>query len=208
MNKLNSSKIKIKLGIICSSGASIIFENLKFFKENNIKLYFAFDRECQAKKLSKKYKIPFMIRNFDETFCEKVKIYFKKNNIKNIVTIFTRAVDKNIYKEFNSFNIHPSFLPKYKGLYSLKRQIENKEKYLGCSLHRLTKKLDSGKIIHQIKSSYNKKNYKKISFLQKIYLVSFLVIFIKKYKIQKKEIIYINKYFNKNFEKKYNLKIL
>ena len=48
-------------------------------------------------------------------------------------------------------NIHPSLLPKYKGLNTFRRAIKNKEKLSGCSVHYVNKKLDSGKVILQKK---------------------------------------------------------
>ena len=52
-------------------------------------------------------------------------------------------------KKFNSkvVSIHPSLLPKYKGLDTHKRVLENNEKFSGCTVHYVTTKLDSGKII-------------------------------------------------------------
>ena len=46
-------------------------------------------------------------------------------------------------------NIHPSLLPKYKGLNTHKKVLKNKEKYSGCSVHLVNSKLDAGKIILQ-----------------------------------------------------------
>ena len=48
-------------------------------------------------------------------------------------------------------NIHPSLLPKYKGLDTHNRAISNNDKYSGCTVHYVTPKLDSGKIILQKK---------------------------------------------------------
>ena len=48
-------------------------------------------------------------------------------------------------------NIHPSLLPKYKGLNTHNRVLQNKEKYTGCTVHFVNSKLDSGKIILQKK---------------------------------------------------------
>ena len=53
-------------------------------------------------------------------------------------------------------NIHPSLLPKYKGLNTHLRVIKNKEKFSGCTVHFVSKKLDSGKIIIQRKVKINK----------------------------------------------------
>ena len=56
----------------------------------------------------------------------------------------------NEYKD-KIFNIHPSLLPKYKGLNTHKRVIDNKEKFSGCTVHFVSSRLDSGKIVLQKK---------------------------------------------------------
>ena len=74
-----------------------------------------------------------------------------------------KVLSKNFIKKFDNkiLNIHPSLLPKYKGLNTHKRAIENKEKFSGCTVHYVSPKLDSGKIILQKKVKLKKKeNYK------------------------------------------------
>ena len=60
-----------------------------------------------------------------------------------------QILSKNFFKKFNCkiINIHPSLLPKYKGLHTHQRVIKNKEKYSGCTVHFVNENLDSGKII-------------------------------------------------------------
>ena len=60
-------------------------------------------------------------------------------------------MSKEFIKKFNGqiINIHPSFLPKYKGLNTHSKAIKNKDKITGCTVHYVTSKLDSGKIILQ-----------------------------------------------------------
>ena len=62
-------------------------------------------------------------------------------------------LSKNFIKKFDGkiINIHPSLLPKYKGLNTHTRAINNKDKFAGCTVHYVTAKLDSGKIILQEK---------------------------------------------------------
>ena len=55
-------------------------------------------------------------------------------------------------------HIHPSLLPKYKGLNTHQRAIDNNEKFSGCTVHYVTEKLDSGKIISQKKVKILKKD--------------------------------------------------
>ena len=62
---------------------------------------------------------------------------------------FMRILSKNFLRKFNGkiVNIHPSLLPKYKGLKTFKRALKNKDKYTGCTVHYVDEKLDNGRII-------------------------------------------------------------
>ena len=64
-----------------------------------------------------------------------------------------KILSGSFIKKFNGkiVNIHPSLLPKYKGLNTHERVILNKEKFSGCTVHIVNSKLDSGKIIMQKK---------------------------------------------------------
>ena len=64
-----------------------------------------------------------------------------------------KILSKEFIKRFKGkiINIHPSLLPKYKGLDTHNRAIHNNDKYSGCTVHYVTPKLDSGKIILQKK---------------------------------------------------------
>jgi phosphoribosylglycinamide formyltransferase-1 len=71
-----------------------------------------------------------------------------------------RILSKNFIDKcrFKIINIHPSLLPKYKGLDTHKRAIEAKDKYAGSTVHYVNAKLDSGKIIIQKKIKIFKKD--------------------------------------------------
>ena len=71
-----------------------------------------------------------------------------------------KILSKNFLKKFQGkiINIHPSLLPKYKGLNTHIRAIKNKDKFAGCTVHYVTSKLDSGKIILQKKVKISKKD--------------------------------------------------
>ncbi len=78
----------------------------------------------------------------------------KKNNVDMLCLAgFMKILSESFIKKFSKpiLNIHPSLLPKYKGLNTHERAIKNKDKYAGVSIHKVTKKLDSGKIILQKK---------------------------------------------------------
>ena len=106
-------------------------------------------------KLKKKYLI-LKKKNLAE---KKLLFELKKNKIDLICLAgFMRILSKFFIKNFNGIilNIHPSLLPKFKGLNTHERAIKNKEKYSGCTVHIVNSKLDSGKIILQKKVKIQK----------------------------------------------------
>ena len=92
-------------------------------------------------------------KNFKDTE-KNILMLLKKEKIKFICLAgFMKILSKEFIKKFEGkiINIHPSLLPKYKGLNTHGRAIKNKETYTGCTVHYVTAKLDSGKIIIQKK---------------------------------------------------------
>ena len=84
----------------------------------------------------------------------KILRYLRKNKIDLICLAgFMKILSSNFIKKFKYpiLNIHPSLLPKYKGLNTHMRAIKNNDKFSGASVHLVTPKLDSGKIILQKK---------------------------------------------------------
>ena len=84
---------------------------------------------------------------------EKKLLKILKNTETNLICLagFMKILSGNFIKSFKGkiLNIHPSLLPKYKGLDTHKRVLINKEKYTGCTVHFVSSKLDAGKIIVQ-----------------------------------------------------------
>ena len=60
-----------------------------------------------------------------------------------------KILSKNFVRKFRGkiLNIHPSLLPKFKGLNTFNRVLETNEKFSGCTVHFVDEKLDNGKII-------------------------------------------------------------
>ena len=139
------------------SGAGSNLQNLIKFsllRRSPIKIIFVLSSNSMAKGINfaKKYKIKFKAYNFKKHYKDEVKIlqYLNKRNI-NLICLagFMKILSKNFIKKFNGkiLNIHPSLLPKYKGLNTHERAIKNNEKFSGCTVHLVNSKLDSGKII-------------------------------------------------------------
>ena len=169
MIKLNGSKKLITSVFISGTGSNLKkLINFSFKKNSPINIVLVVSNNKYAKGLafSKKCKIVSKIYQYkDKTKSEnKILKDLKKRKVELICLAgFMKILSKNFIKRFNGkiLNIHPSLLPKYKGLYTHKRAIENNEKFSGCTVHLVNSKLDSGKIILQKKVRISKKdNYK------------------------------------------------
>lgn len=107
-------------------------------------------------KYAKKYNIPFKFYNSDiqYTFERNCLNELKKRKIKFLCLAgFLKILSKDFIKNFKYkiVNIHPSLLPKFKGLETHRRVLKSKEKFTGCTVHYVTPELDSGAIILQKK---------------------------------------------------------
>ena len=165
MKKLIGLK-KIKTAVFISGTGSNLKNLIKFSKTKTspilIKLIISNSKKAKGLKYSTQYNIEKKIVNFNKNFAEnKILNYINKKNIKFICLAgFMKILSKNFIRKFEGkiVNIHPSLLPKYKGLNTYQRALKNKEKFAGCTVHYVTTKLDSGKIILQKKVKIKKKD--------------------------------------------------
>ena len=160
MEKLTGLK-KIKTAIFISGTGSNLKNLIKFskIKKSPISVDLVISNNINAKGLNfaHQFKIKKKIFNFKNIKIEEKKIlkFLKEKKIKFICLAgFMKILSKDFIKKFDGkiINIHPSLLPKYKGLNTHIRAINNKDKFAGCTVHYVTQKLDSGKIILQKKN--------------------------------------------------------
>ncbi len=173
---LSAGSKKLKTAVFISGKGSNLKSLIKFSKFKNspilISLIISNNPKSKGLNFSKIYKIKKKTFNFKKKILAEKKILFllKKNKIDLICLAgFMKILSKNFINKFNKkiLNIHPSLLPKYKGLNTHERVIKNKEKYSGCTVHFVNSKLDSGKIILQKKVRL-KKNETSRSLAKKI----------------------------------------
>ncbi|WP_415322617.1 phosphoribosylglycinamide formyltransferase [Candidatus Pelagibacter sp. Uisw_127] len=159
MEKLTGLK-KIKTAVFISGVGSNLKNIIKFskLKKSPISIDLVVSNTNLAKglKYADQFKIKkkiFNSKNFIET--EKIiLILLRKEKIKFICLAgFMKILSKGFIKKFDGkiINIHPSLLPKYKGLNTHSRAIKNKDIFAGCTVHYVTEKLDSGKVVMQKK---------------------------------------------------------
>ena len=152
--------VKVNSCVFISGSGSNLKSLIKNSRNYNfpikINLIISNNTNAYGLKYAKKYNIPYKFysyksRNFFERNCLKE---LKKRKIKFLCLAgFLKVLSKYFIKNFRYkiINIHPSLLPKFKGLDTHRRVLENKEKYTGCTVHYVNSKLDSGNIILQKK---------------------------------------------------------
>ena len=119
----------------------------------NIKLIVSNNYKAKGNNISKKYSIPFYFFKKKDLRGTNQLLHILK--IKRISLIclagYMSIIPKYFLRNFRGkiINIHPSLLPKHKGLNTYKKVKLNKDKRMGCTTHYVTEKLDSGKIINQ-----------------------------------------------------------
>ena len=151
---------KIKTAVFISGTGSNLKSLIKFSKSKKslIDIIFVLSSNSKAKglNLAKKYNIKNKTFIFKRKKIDELKIleYLKKHQI-NLICLagFMKILSKDFIENFKGkiLNIHPSLLPKYKGLNTHDRVIANNEKFSGCTVHFVNSKLDAGKIILQKK---------------------------------------------------------
>ena len=151
---------KTKTAVFISGKGSNLKSLIRFSKKKNspisIDLIISSNLKAKGLKYGKIFKIKRKVFNFKNKNISENRLIstLKKNEIKMIFLAgFMKILSKSFIKRFKGkiLNIHPSLLPKYKGLNTHRRAIDNNEKNSGCTVHFVNSKLDSGKIILQKK---------------------------------------------------------
>ena len=150
---------KINTAVFISGTGSNLKSLIKFSKLKkspiNIKMIISNHSKAEGLQYANIYKIKKKVFDFKNIFSEKKVINELNKNDINLICLagFMKILSKNFVKNFKGkiLNIHPSLLPRYKGLNTHERAIKNKDKYSGCTVHFVSSRLDSGEIINQKK---------------------------------------------------------
>ena len=131
----------------------------------NIKLVVCNNVDAKGVLHAKKNSIPFLIIDTKKNIYESYLLNKMHKYRISLICLagYMKIIPKKFIKKFGKkiINIHPSLLPKYKGLNTHQRVIKNKENFSGCTVHIVNSKLDAGKIILQKKVKISKKENSK-----------------------------------------------
>ena len=140
------------------SGQGSNLKNLIFHSRDKnfpikISLVICNNKNANGINYAKKFQIPYIIINTNlRNYENKILFNLKKYDINFICLAgYMKIISSNFIKKFNKkiINIHPSLLPKFKGLNTFSRMLKNKERKAGCTVHYVNETLDSGSTITQ-----------------------------------------------------------
>ncbi len=147
---------KINCAVFISGRGTNLKSIFKYSKKKkskiNLSLVISNNNKAKGLVFARKNKIQAKIINYNnKNLAEKQMIRLVKKYRINLICLagFMKILSKKFIKNFKYkiINIHPSLLPKYKGLKTHERAIKNKDKFSGCTVHFVNERLDSGKII-------------------------------------------------------------
>ena len=138
----------MKLGVMCS-GNGTNFENiLRTCSKDEVVLMITNNRRCGAVKRAKKFGIP-CAYSINESW---IINEFKWAGVDLIVLAgYMRIISPTFVESFPNriINIHPSLLPKYKGLHAIEQALDSGDDVTGVTVHYVNNELDGGEIILQ-----------------------------------------------------------
>ena len=138
----------MRLGIMCS-GNGTNFENIvRTCSKDEVVIMIHNKKDCGALKRAAKFGIPHCYVNAKDE--DQMIELFKAWNVDLIVLAgYMRIIKNPSAFPVPIINVHPSLLPKYKGLHAVEQAINNGEEFTGCSVHYVNEELDGGEVIMQ-----------------------------------------------------------
>ena len=141
----------MRLGVLCS-GNGTNFENiLRSCWEDEVVLMIHNKKDCGAAKRAEKFGVPHCyIKHKDEEQIIQLMQAWRVDLI--VLAGYMKVISPEFVKAFPNriINLHPSLLPKYKGLHAIEQALESGDTKTGCTVHYVNDELDSGEVIMQL----------------------------------------------------------
>ena len=135
------------------SGNGTNFENIiRSVIKHEVVIMIHDKKECGAARRAVKFGIPHCyIKHTDEEQIIQLMQAWRVDLI--VLAGYMKVISPEFVKAFPNriINLHPSLLPKYKGLHAIEQALESGDKETGCTVHYVNDELDSGEVILQKK---------------------------------------------------------
>ena len=141
--------------LISGNGTNLlnILENVKSgFIDMDVFMVISNNPKAKGLNIAENHNITNLVIDTNKRFDDVLSEIVDMNDIGLLILAgFMKILPKTITDKYDGkiINIHPSLLPKYKGLETHKKVIEAKDKFHGASVHYVTSELDDGPVIIQ-----------------------------------------------------------
>ena len=140
----------MRLGVMCS-GNGTNFQNIvtnQLCHHHEVVLMIHNTKKCGAAARAAKYGIPHCrVAHKDEDQMIKLFEAYRVDLI--VLAGYMRVIKNPSAFPCPIINVHPSLLPKYKGLHAVEQAMESGDDITGCTVHYVNEELDGGEIIMQ-----------------------------------------------------------
>ena len=138
----------MKIGVMCS-GNGTNFENIvRTCNKDEVVLMIHNKKKCGAVKRAVKFGVPHCYVNAKDED-QMIKLFEAWRVDLIVLAGYMRVIKNPSAFPAPMINVHPSLLPKYKGLNAVEQAMEAGEEYTGCTVHYVNEELDGGEIILQ-----------------------------------------------------------
>lgn len=169
----------MRAGFICSAGGAPVFAALELLETRQLAapedFFLLSDRQCGAIEKADACGMPHRIIPYGD--CESFSAEAARllAPYEACILLYSRRVCRELYAQLPTWNIHPSLLPEFPGLSAVEKAFECGASQLGATLHLATGTLDAGPILAHtsdpVNPAYGIEYFRKISFLQKTWLI-------------------------------------
>ena len=138
----------MRLGVMCSGNGSNFENVVHSCPDHDVVIMVYNKKKAKAKKRADRLDIPVVYSKDEDDI---IKIFDAYNVDLVVMAGWMRIVSKKFCDAFAGrlINLHPSLLPKYKGLNAVEQALKAGDSETGCSVHWVTEQLDSGDVIKQ-----------------------------------------------------------
>jgi len=152
---------KIRIGVMASGKGSNFEALVKYTLQDNINAevicLIVNNKDSNSIKIAEKYNIDYTLHDHRlykdrESLDKAIVSTLQSHNVDTVVMAgWMRIVSDVLIDSYHNrlINIHPSLLPSFKGKDAIRQAIESGVTITGCTVHVVTKEVDSGEILAQ-----------------------------------------------------------
>ena len=164
----------MRLGLVMSAGGAA-FEQVARIASPEASFFVVTDRPCYAEMRTSDLGLPFVRieQSSRQAFSVEARRYLMACHVEQVLLFFSRLVSEELFSVIPTYNVHPSLLPAFPGLNSVRRAHMARADRVGCTLHQVDGSIDGGptvsQISHNVDANWDLALWEKSAYLMRVY---------------------------------------